>query len=109
MIWPAAANTLSKSDAGIVRNLAQQAHRIEEDIRQYRVGLAFAPKDTEYVVQSTCWRELFLAMEAVTMALNHDAMSILLSSEMVNSRDEANALMAARADTDGSIVMIATA
>jgi hypothetical protein len=104
----AAANTLTKRDAQIVASLGKQAHGIEEDIHQYNVGRAFAPKNTEYVVQSTCWREMFLAMEAVSMALNHDGMSITVSSEMVNPHDEAISLVAVKADTEGAIVMIGT-
>jgi hypothetical protein len=96
----AVAHTLTKRDAQIVASLGKQAHGIEEDIHQYNVGRAFAPKNTEYVVQSACWRELFSVMEAVAMARNHDSISITLSAEMLNPRDEALSLMVVNADTE---------
>lgn len=106
---PATANTLSRRDVEMVSSLGKQARRIEEDIQNYKAGRALAPKDTEYIMQSTCWDQLFRVTEAVTIALSHNAMTVGLSSQMINSDDEAHALMAAKADTEGAIAIMASA
>ena|ERR1700690_2099368 len=102
----ASANTLNERDATTVAALATQARQIREDISQYNAGRLAAGNSNG--VQAVCWEQLFSVTEAATIAISHAAMSIKLSSQMINPQDEALALMAAKADIEGSIAMSAT-
>ena len=107
IVVPANANTLTQHDVEMLDGLATNAQRIEEDIQNYKAGrLATGQVDP---LNTACWEELFNVMTGVKMDLIHSALTVSLSSRMINKQDEINALIATKADTEGTIAVIASA